>query len=43
MDFTIKGYKVNEVIVNLEKLNDYCIKNNLKNDGKTRLSFVQLD
>ncbi len=34
------GFKVNDVEVDLKKLDKYCQENGLKNNGKTRSQFV---
>lgn len=34
------GFKVNDVEVDLAKLDKYCQENGLKNNGKTRSQFV---
>ncbi|MEI8087329.1 MAG: hypothetical protein WCG93_14060 [Paludibacter sp.] len=34
------GYVVKDITVNIRELMEYCAKNNLKNDGKTRAQFV---
>ena len=39
-ELTDKGFKVNDVEVDLAKLDEYCQENGLKNNGKTRSQFV---
>jgi len=39
-ELSIKGLKVNDVEVDLVKLDKYCQENGLKNNGKTRSQFV---
>ena len=34
------GHEVNDVVIDLAKLNKYCQENGLKNNGKTRSQYV---
>ncbi len=36
-----KGFEIIEVVVDLEKLVEYCKENGLKNTGATRSKFIQ--
>ena len=39
-ELSINGLKVNDVEMDLAKLDKYCRENGLKNNGKTRSQFV---
>jgi len=42
MSLMADGFKIREITINVRELLEYCAKNNLKNDGKTRSQFVAL-
>lgn len=39
-ELSVLGFKVNNVEVDLGKLDKYCRENSLKNNGKTKSQFV---
>jgi predicted ATPase len=40
-DLINQGFEVEDVIVNLDELSEYCKLRGIKNDGKARSAFVQ--
>jgi hypothetical protein len=38
--FISQGFIVNDIVVEIDKLQDYCIMRGIKNDGKARSQFV---
>lgn len=40
-DLRNKGFTVVDVIVDIDELLQYCLKREIKNDGKARSQFVQ--
>jgi len=40
-DLMNQGFEVQDVIINLDELSEYCKLQGIKNDGKARSQFVQ--
>jgi len=40
-DLMSKGFTVVDIEIDLDELNNYCILNRIKNNGKARSQFVQ--